>query len=264
VIRKPMGDWDFGTATRAIDQATAVLTTWRGIEHAAGRLGLAPPPTLKTAYEAEKHDLSTVQALADRQLALGSALADAADRASRERPPLTVIGLLGHDPDGELAAARAAFSSGDLDAADTDLASMNGMLDSAVETGRERVAVAGLAGAGAIAVGGAAVFAGRRGRRTMARRRAAAAAAASAAPAVSAVELAAPAAEAAAPAVESAVPEAVASPVGPEESAPPLAPDSAPAAPEDPDPYATLGDPRPAGPSPTRRRTRKRKEGDGT
>jgi hypothetical protein len=272
VIRKPMGDWDFGTATRAIDQATAVLTTWRGIEQAAARLGLAPPPTLKTAYEAEKRDLSTVQALADRQLALGSALADARDRASRERPPLTVIGLLGHDPDGELAAARAAFSSGDLDAADADLGSMNGMLDGAVEAGRERVAVAGLAGAGVIAVGGAAIFAGRRGRRTVARRRAAAAAAASAAAGASMVEPAAPTAGPTAPVVESAAPEGVASSAGLEESAPPLAPESAPpvapesapAAPDGPDPYATLGDPRPAGPSPTRRRTRKRKEGDGT
>src|SRR6185503_3109144 len=170
VVRKPMGDWDFATATAAIDEADAVLATRRQIEQAAGRLGLPPPATLKTAYEAEKADLAPVQALADRQLALGSALADARDRASRERPPLTVIGLLGHDPDGELAAARAAFSSGDLDAADADLASMNGMLDGAVEAGRERVAVAGLAGAGAIAVGGVAVFAGRRGRRTMARR----------------------------------------------------------------------------------------------
>jgi hypothetical protein len=238
-----------------------VLTTWRGIEQAAARLGLAPPPTLKTAYEAEKADLAPVQALADRQLALGSALADARDRASRERPPLTVIGLLGHDPDGELAAARAAFSSGDLDAADADLASMNGMLDGAVEAGRERVAVAGLAGAGAIAVGGVAVFAGRRGRRTMARRRAATAAAASAAAAESAVGSSGPPVESA---VESAAPEAVASLVGLEESAPPLAPEAVPAAPDGPDPYATLGDPRPAGRSPTRRRTRKRDEGDGT
>ena len=211
VVRKPLGDWDFATATGAIDEADAVLATRRQIEQAAGRLGLPPPATLKTAYEAEKQDLAPVQALAHRQLALEASLADAGDRASRERPPLTVIGLLGRDPDGELAAARAAFSSGDLDAAGTDLAAVNGMLGGAVESGRERVAVAGLAGAGAIAIGGAAVFAGRRGRRTVARRRAAAVSAA-----------------------------------------------------DGPDPYATLGDPRPAGGEPDPTADAERERGDGT
>ncbi len=244
VVRKPMGDWDFATATAAIDEADAVLATRRRIEQAAGRLGLPPPTTLKTAYEAEKHDLAPVQALADRQLALEASLADAGDRASRERPPLTVIGLLGRDPDGELAAARAAFSSGDLDAADGDLAAVNGMLDGAVESGRERVAVAGLAGAGVIAIGGAAVFLGRRGRRTVARRRAAAASAAQAG--------------------RDTAPAGVASSVALEASAPPLALEAAPAASDGPDPYATLGDPRPAGGEPDPTADAEREGGDGT
>ena len=258
VVRKPMGDWDFATATAAIDEADAVLATRRQIEQAAGRLGLPPPTTLKTAYEAEKQDLAPVQALADRQLALEASLADAADRASRERPPLTVIGLLGRDPDGELAAARAAFSSGDLDAADGDLAAVNGMLDGAVESGRERVAVAGLAGAGVIAIGGAAVFAGRRGRRTVARRRAAAAAAAQAASG------AAPAGSAVASAGSGAAAGDVASSVGLEASAPPLALEAAPAAADGPDPYATLGAPRPAGGEPDPTADAEREGGDGT
>ena len=244
VVRKPMGDWDFATATAAIDEADAVLATRRRIEQAAGRLGLPPPTTLKTAYEAEKQDLAPVQALADRQLALEASLADAGDRASRERPPLTVIGLLGRDPDGELAAARAAFSSGDLDAADGDLAAVNGMLDGAVESGRERVAVAGLAGAGVIAIGGAAVFLGRRGRRTVARRRAAAASAAQAG--------------------RDTAPAGVASSVALEASAPPLALEAAPAASDGPDPYATLGDPRPAGGEPDPTADAEREGGDGT
>ena len=251
VVRKPMGDWDFATATAAIDEADAVLATRRQIEQAAGRLGLPPPTTLQTAYEAEKKDLAPVQALADRQLALAASLADAGDRASRERPPLTVIGLLGRDPDGELAAARTAFSSGDLDAADTDLAAMNGMLDGAVESGRERVAVAGLAGAGAIAIGGAVVFAGRRGRRTVARRRAAAASVARAGSGV-------------APAGIEAAPAGVASSVGLDASAPPLALEAGPAAADGPDPYATLGDPRPTGGEPDPTADAERERGDGT
>jgi hypothetical protein len=164
---------------------------------------------------------------------------------------LTVIGLLGRDPDGELAAARTAFSSGDLDAADTDLAAMNGMLDGAVESGRERVAVAGLSGAGAIAIGGAVVFAGRRGRRTVARRRAAAASAARAGSGV-------------APAGIEAAPAGVASSVGLDASAPPLALEAGPAAADGPDPYATLGDPRPAGGEPDPTADAERERGDGT
>ena len=156
-----MGDWHFATATAAIDEAAAVLATRATeIEQAAGRWGCRRRPTLETAYEAADARPRAGPGAGRPELATEARWRMAGDRASRERPPLTVIGLLGRDPDGELAAARAAFSSGDLDAADGDLAAVNGMLDGAVESGRERVAVAGLAGAGVIAIGGAAVFAG--------------------------------------------------------------------------------------------------------
>jgi hypothetical protein len=226
VVREPLGRWDFAKATAAIDEARDILTTRRRIEDAAAALGLELPDTLKTAYEQEKRDLATVQALADRQLATEASLAEAGRRAAAERPPLTAIGLLGLDPDAELATARAAFSAGDLDAVDADLGAMTDMLDSAVETGRERVAVAGLAGAGVLAAGGVAVYAVRRRRRRIA------------------APVAGPP-----PAMDPALPIAAEPPIAPDSPASEVAA-VAPEASAGPDSYATLGDPRRTGAGP--------------
>ena len=98
VVRKPMGDWDFATATAAIDEADAVLATRRQIEEAAGRLGPPPPPTLKTAYEAREagpragpgagRPAAGARGLAGRCRRPGLARAAAADgdRAAGPRP----------------------------------------------------------------------------------------------------------------------------------------------------------------------------------
>jgi hypothetical protein len=257
VVRKPMGDWDFATATLRIADAEKVLDLRDRIEVVASHLGLDTPDALKTAYEAEKTDLATVEAAGTRELALAASIGAAGDRASLERPPLTLIGLLGSDPDAKLADARSAFSAGRFGAADANLAAMNGLLDGAVETGRERLAVAGLAGAGVLAVGGVAVFGARRGRRRLAARRAAAGPSAGTlagivdvAPGAESVPEVDPSAAPALPAPESALESA---PAAAEAARPPRkrrtrakasAPSAAPAAPE---PYATLGDPRPTG-----------------
>jgi len=237
VVRKPMGDWDFGTATSRIAEAEKVLDLRDRIHVVAAHLGLETPDALRKAYEGEKTDLATVEAVGTRELALAASIGAAGDRASVERPPLTLIGLLGSDPDAKLADARSAFSAGRLDAADADLAAMNALLDGAVESGRERVAIVGISGAGLLAVGGVAVFGARRGRRRLAARRAAAARASTPAAAVatdlaSGSPSASPVDASASPATESASPAA--------ESAPREAPAG-------PEPYATLGDPRPTG-----------------
>jgi hypothetical protein len=265
VVRKPMTEWDFATAALRIKDAEKVLDLRNRIDIVAAHLGLKQPGTLRKAYEAENEDLATVQALGTRELALVASVGTAGQRAAAERPPLTLIGLLGSNPDGELAAARAAFSSGDLDGADADLAAMNGLLDGAIETGRERVAVAGLATAGALAVGGVAVYGVHRRRRRVALRKATAAAALSvpAPPApvepptiadvpASAQPSVAP--EGSGAAEPSTAPEASAPAAGPKP--PPrkrrsrAKPPTPPEAPDAPEPYATLGDPRPAGTQP--------------
>ena len=217
VVRKPMSDWDFGTATQRIAAAEKVLDLRDRIDIVASHVGLEQPGTLRKAYEAEQKDLAGVQALGTRELALVASIGSAGQRAGQERPPLTLIGLLGTDPDAELAAARSAFTKGDLDAAAADLASMNGLLDGAVQAGRERVGVAGIAAAGVLAVGGAAIYGARRRRRYVAVRRAAAALAVPVAiPAPAPVPVEAPAAEEMPIAPEASAP--VEPPAGPEPS----------------------------------------------
>jgi hypothetical protein len=152
-IRDPMSRWEFPRAEAMIDDAAEVLETREEVEDGAADLGLTPPPTLREAYEGAQADYASVRELADRLVATESELSDARERVDEERPPLTLLGLVGDDPDGTLEAARAAFSEGDLDAANEDLASVDAMLDGAIETGRQRFAsvVAILLGVSAIA-----------------------------------------------------------------------------------------------------------------
>ncbi|MFL5725225.1 MAG: hypothetical protein ACJ77F_02710 [Chloroflexota bacterium] len=171
-VREPLGRWAFPTAKAAIDAAERVLETRDAIDAAAAKLDVEPPASLRTAYEGERSDIASVQALADRQLAMTAGLAEARSRVAADRPPLTILGLLGSDPDRELATAGSAFSEGDLEAADADLAEIDEAFDAAVERGRERMAAGGIAGAGLVAIGGAAFFAARRGRRRLVARRA--------------------------------------------------------------------------------------------
>jgi hypothetical protein len=168
VIRDPMGRWEFADATAAMTKAHSVLDTRAKIEVAAAALGVEPPTSLRTAYEGATTDLAKVQALADRQLATEADLATAGKRLARERPPVTAIGLIGEDPGGDLAAARSAFSAGDLDGVDVDLASMNSALDRALELGQQRVGAGAAVVLGVAAAGGVTVFAVRRRRRRVA------------------------------------------------------------------------------------------------
>jgi hypothetical protein len=164
-IRDPMGRWQFDDAEARIDDAEQVLATREQIEAAADELDLVAPPTLREAYEGASRDYGAVQRLADRILATEAELSEAGDETGLERPPLTLLGLLGHDPDGTLAAARTAFSTGDLETVDDELAALDSMLDGAIDTGRQRMYVGVGVGLGILLLGGGAAVVARRPRR---------------------------------------------------------------------------------------------------
>ncbi len=165
VVREPMSRWEFGRAGREMDEAEAILATRDEVATAAGTLGVAPPATLREAYEGATDDLDGVRDLASAQLATVTALEAATARVTAERDVFTSIGLIGEDPVARLAAASAAFSAGDTAAADATAASVDALVAGAADAGRGRTLVAGVAGAGVLVLGGGGVVALRRRRR---------------------------------------------------------------------------------------------------
>ena len=113
-VRGPMSDWRFPAAQAAIVASEAVLATRDRIEREGDALGLATPPTLRTAYQSAWSDLGSASAIAADELGAVSAIRDATDRLAAPRDPLVVVGLVGEVPDRSLAEARTAYARDDL------------------------------------------------------------------------------------------------------------------------------------------------------
>lgn len=162
VIRDPMGRWEFVRATREMAEASEILATRDRIAARAAELEVAPPASLRAAYEAAKSDLGKVRDLASAQLATATALDAAAERVAAEHDAITSIGLIGEDPLASLTAATAAFSNGDAAAADAGAAAVESLMAGAADAGTTRVVVGGLAGVVLAAGAGGAVVIRRR------------------------------------------------------------------------------------------------------
>jgi hypothetical protein len=111
-IREALTTWQFGRAEGLLAQADEVLTQRDDIEAAAVAAGLNPPDTLETLFEGDR-GLPAAHARRAERAALDTLVAAAATRAA-DPEPLQVLGLLGSEPELDLAAARSAFTDGDL------------------------------------------------------------------------------------------------------------------------------------------------------
>jgi hypothetical protein len=140
-IRAEMGAWQFDDAREALDDANDVLRDRDRIEDAAADLELTPPDTLRATFEGE----GGLSAAADEADAEADALAALASASQLDGEPglVAAIGLLGTDPDSELAEARDAFESGDLEKAGEAATRAATARDGADDAGRVRVLVAG-------------------------------------------------------------------------------------------------------------------------
>jgi hypothetical protein len=163
-IRDAMGRWAFAEASRQMTKATDVLATRDQIAARAAGLGVAPPSSLRTAYETATSDLDSVRELAAAQLATATAVKSASDRVAAERDLFTSIGLIGEDPGASVAAATTEFAAGDTARANASAASAEALVGGAADTGRTRALAGGLAGVGLIGVGVGGVVALRRRR----------------------------------------------------------------------------------------------------
>ena len=141
-IRADLGAWQFDEARDALDDANTVLADRDQIEEAAADLALMPPDTLRATFEGDG-GLSAAAAEADAERDALAALASASVLLDGEPALVEAIGLLGTDPEAELAEARDAFESADLEQAGQAAARAAAARDGADDAGRVRVLVAG-------------------------------------------------------------------------------------------------------------------------
>jgi hypothetical protein len=141
LVRRPLAAWDFETATSAIADGQAVLGKRDRIAILAGQLSLPIPGQLAAAYQAADASFDDANAIADGVLSDLAALGTATDAVQAPRDPVTAIGLLGSDPNGRLADARAAFTVGS-GGASAAAGAVTALITGAADAGRERLVLA--------------------------------------------------------------------------------------------------------------------------
>lgn len=117
-VRKAMSAWQFDAAEGLMTQAGQVLDKRTAIVTAASASGLTPPATLQTAFESDA-GFPAASAEADAELRTIGVIRDAAAARPAAGDAVVALGLVGSDPDADMAAARAAFAAGDLSTAVT-------------------------------------------------------------------------------------------------------------------------------------------------
>jgi hypothetical protein len=111
-IRTAMGSWQFNTARALLSQAQGILGLRGQIDDAARSEGTTPPATLQTVFETG--GTSAALAEAEQEMAALGALSAAREARTDSGSAARAVGLLGADPDADLAAARSAFAQGDI------------------------------------------------------------------------------------------------------------------------------------------------------
>ena len=146
-VRQALGSWQFDQAQALLRQVREILGLRQEIAAAAPSEGTIPPPTLQSTFET--FGTSAAAAEAARELNVLSELAAARQAQADNRGAARAVGLLGTDPDAELAAARKAFAEGDNDRAASLANSARSAWAGAAGTGQIRIlgTAAGTAGA---------------------------------------------------------------------------------------------------------------------
>ena len=141
-IRADLGAWHFDEARDALDDANEVLADRDRIQETAADLELTPPDTLRAAFEGDG-GLPAAATEADAERDALAELTSASAELDVEPALVESIGLFGTDPEAELAEAREAFESGDLEQAGRAAARAAAARDGADDAGRVRVMVVG-------------------------------------------------------------------------------------------------------------------------
>ncbi len=150
-VRQPLDAWQFTAADDRIAVAARIVGLRDETATLAAGEGLTPSGDLETAFEQARdaNALTSAAALAQETETALEAVATADVAVAAPRDWLVTLGLDGHDPDADLAAARGAWTAGDLGTAATRAALVASVLAAAPELGRTRAIEIGL-GIGAV------------------------------------------------------------------------------------------------------------------
>ncbi len=166
-IRDALRAWDFTAAETLMADARTVLAQRNAGAELAASEGLRLPQVMQGLFERGLITEASARAESERTAIL------AVRRAEEARSPdddlLSRIGMLGENPDQDVAQAREALETGDLDAALAAAERAHRSWTVAWEEGRRRALLALAALATVLVLGSAAVSNRRRGRRPPAR-----------------------------------------------------------------------------------------------
>lgn len=149
-VRDALRAWRFDTVDAYLADLQIVIGQREALERAAIEAGLRVPNTVRDAFEAGR--LADASAAAAAQLETVDVIVVAAASRPIEPDPVTRIGLLDQQPDVDLAAAKAAFASGDVVAARAAAADAHVAWSQAWDLGRRRILVALAVGIGLLLV----------------------------------------------------------------------------------------------------------------
>jgi len=111
-VRRALDGWQFDQAVGFMAQARGILSQRDQIEVEAVREGTVPPTALQVAFE--QSGLIAATSEAGTELDVLDQLAAARRARTESEGAARAVGLIGIDPEADLAAARRAFSNGDL------------------------------------------------------------------------------------------------------------------------------------------------------
>jgi hypothetical protein len=138
-IRSAMTAWRFDEAGGLLAQAGDVLEQRAEIEDRAALAGLTPPSALELAFEGSD-GLRSAAIEAAAELAAIDTFAAALGSEPVQPSPIELVGLMGEEPEEDLASARAAFAAGDLSTAVERSEAARAAWLSADEVGLRRIA----------------------------------------------------------------------------------------------------------------------------
>ncbi len=136
-IRRALGNWQFDSALALIGQAKVILAQREQIASAAAVEGTSPPDTLRAQFEGSGVMAASTEATTE--LAVLDALAGARRAESQGQGGARALGLLGVDPQADLAAAQKAFATGDMVRAMSLATSARSAWEGATGTGQARL-----------------------------------------------------------------------------------------------------------------------------
>jgi tetratricopeptide (TPR) repeat protein len=136
-IRVALGEWQFQQAVSSMTEARVVLAERDEIAASAATEQTTPPPTLKQKFE--RSDLIAASSEAATELAALDTLAAATQARTDNGGAAQAVGLIGADPQADLAAARDAFAKGDLPGTISLATSARHAWQGADDTGQMRI-----------------------------------------------------------------------------------------------------------------------------